>query len=214
MRRRRLVVLCMSALLGAGALSGCDEQIEPNRVDANKSAVEAADDDTLEGEDPAEIDVEEAPEPDDPADEGEGAVDTLDPDDSAARDGTDPASSESNGSGGVLYEALPTTLCPIDIPAPFTPHHMDSEEPGDGNEIFCIAHVSSKGDPVYLYEDITEQFKGIDAAQVEDVPAVDPYDPSDISIQTWLVQDHEIIVNMRYVGPTGVELIYVVRTPR
>src|SRR5690625_7856496 len=91
---------------------------------------------------------------------------------------------------------------------------MDSEEPGDGNEIFCIAHVSSKGDPVYLYEDITEQFKGIDAAQVEDVPAVDPYDPSDISIQTWLVQDHEIIVNMRYVGPTGVELIYVVQIGR
>src|SRR5690625_8047324 len=100
MRRRRLVVLCMRALLGAGALSGCDEQIEPNRVDANKSAVEAADDDTLEGEDPAEIDVEEAPEPDDPADEAEGAVGTIDPDDGAGGDGTEPASAESNGTGG------------------------------------------------------------------------------------------------------------------
>lgn len=214
MRRRRLVVLCMSALLGAGALSGCDEQIEPNKVDANKSAAEAAEDDTLEGEDPAEIDVEEAPEPDDFADQGDGAVDTLDPDDGAAGDGTDPASSESNGSGGMLYEALPTTQCPIDIPAPLTPHHMDSEEPGDGGEILCIAHVSSKGDPAYLYDDIGEQFQALGAEQLEDTPAVDPYDPSDISIQTWLVQDHEIIVNMRYVGPTGVELIYVVRTPR
>src|SRR5699024_6147926 len=105
----------------------------------------------------------------------------------------------------VLYEGLPTTLCPIDIPAPFTPHHMDSEEPGDGNEVFCIAHVSSKGDPVYLYEDIAEQFKAINAEQLEDSPAVDPYDAADISIQTWLTQGHEIIVNLRYAGPTGVE---------
>src|SRR5690625_4118186 len=83
------------------------------------------------------MDVEGAPDRDDPADEGEGAVDTLDPDDGAAGDGTDPASSESNGSGGVLYEALPTTLCPIDIPAPFTPTAWIPKYPGTGMKSFA-----------------------------------------------------------------------------
>lgn len=202
-KRNKILILLTSAALSAGVLSGCEklDEIEPGASGEQDGADETATENDT--DDPSDVDAEPVEADDDPVESEPDAEDET-PD-------LDPEPADPGQIDDDQFSVLPTDHCPIDIPAPFTPHAVDSEEAGDGAEIFCIVHVSSKGDPVYLEQDIMEQFKGHNAELLSNVTAADPYDADDISIQTWLYQDYEVIVNQRYVGPTGVELVYVVR---
>src|SRR5690625_1182355 len=231
MKRNRWVIFLTSALLGVGALSGCEKGEADAASKISVPQTDAGEHGDLVGDGDPDSEAADF----DGADQGGG--DTLDPDDGGEGNGDEGTGSASepagnSGSGGDDDSApdpaaadpdsadtnqlsvLPTDGCPIDIPAPFTPHSVDREEPGDGAEVHCVVHVSSKGDPVYLEQDIIEQFNGLDAQKVESVTAADPYDTNDITIHSWNYSGDEVIVNMRYAGPTGVELIYVVRDIR
>lgn len=212
LKRNRLMVLFISAALSVGTLSACEET--DSDIGAQKQPAETTENDAA------------VPEPDDPPEpEGEEDAEELAPDDgdevdNSATDGNEVGASAADSDDGdattqTNYDALPTTVCPIDVPAPMAPHALDSEEPGDGDQIYCLAHVAAKGDPVHLYEDVTEQFKGIGAEQLENNPDPDPREPGSLSIQSWQVDvDHEVIVNITAVSLTQNELVYVVRSPQ
>jgi len=197
-KRNRLTVLMVSALLGVGALSGCEKNDDAASDAPSEATQDAAQDDTEADAEPEDTEPQDADDTPEPVDD----VDTEDPDPADSQD--DPADA--------AVEFLPTTLCPVDVPAPPIPHHMDSEEEGDGAEIYCIAYVSSKGYPETLYPDIVDQFASLGADILQDSPAAVADDPNDISIQSWDYEGHEVIVNMTYAGPTGVDLVYVVRS--
>jgi len=205
LKRNRLMILFTSALLSVGTLSACEET--DSDIGAQNQPAETTENDT------------EAPEPDDPSEpEDEEDAEELATDDGEELDDSADADEDSDDGDATTqtdYEALPTTVCPIDVPAPFAPHALDSEEPGDDDQIYCLAHVTAKGDPVHLYEDVTEQFKGIGAEQLENNPDPDPREPGSLSIQSWQVDaDHEVIVNITAVSLTQNELVYVVRSPQ
>src|SRR5690625_841422 len=120
----------VSALLGVGALSGCEKNDNAASDAPSEATQDAAQDDTEADAEPEDTEPQDADDTPEPVDD----VDTEDPDPADSQD--DPADA--------AVEFLPTTLCPVDVPAPPIPHHMDSEEEGDGAEIYCIAYVSSK----------------------------------------------------------------------
>lgn len=205
LKRRRLAALITGAILGVGALSGCE------KLDAEEEA-------PAQLQDVAEDDAEDSPppaeEPDSPNEAEDTEPDELDVDDGSSPDeSSEPAEPDTSDTDAQIFEVLATEHCPIDIPAPILPHDVELEEPGDGVDVFCVVHVISKGDPVYLYEALTEQFRGVGAEQLEDNPSPDPQTPGELSIQSWQMDsDHEIIINVTNMSMTQNELIYVVRS--
>lgn len=228
MKRNRWVILLTGTLLGVGALSGCergeagatDKVTVPHSdaadIDAEGDVDGDADADADDGED---LDFE-SDDFDDADHSGDGAsnLDGGVTDDSDGAGGDDsrpnPGVADPDSADDDQLSVLPTTYCPIDIPEPFAPHNVDHEERGDGIEVHCVVHVSSKGDPVYLEQGIIEQFSALNAEKVEGVTAADPYDPNDITIHSWNYNGYEIIVNMSSAGASGVDLVYVVREIR
>lgn len=208
LKRRQLGMFIAGTLLGVSALSGCEKLDSEEEPPAESQDVSDADDAdaTTDSSEAAEAESEE-PDSEDQAPDAD-----AEPDPENAADPADSDSDPDPGSAG-NFEALPTEHCPIDIPAPFMPHDLESEEPGDGVDVFCIAHVISKGDPEALYGELTEQFSDLGASQLEDNPSPNPETPGELSIQSWQIDDdHEIIINITNMSLTQNELIYVVRS--
>lgn len=204
MRRiiRTISVLAGVALL-AGTLSACDEKEDKVAESPPAQSQE---------ESPAPEPTEEAPAPEPSEEPVAEEVEMDDGQEEPAESpvlGEDPATMEDDHPSVdhdavvVDYETLPGD-CHNDVPLPDSKHGVVSTTQDEQGE--CVIVIDSRGDSLYMAQDIAAQLSDLGFLQTSVSPPDDSEDG--LNVVSYLTKTHEVYVTVQQDGISGVMITY------
>lgn len=208
MRRLTRVISSLAvASLVVGAVSSCDGAEPTSEVTPSQTQEEAPEPE-LDPEPEPSADQVEQEAPDAWNGEGEDPA-TMEDSDAWNGEGEDPATMEDDeqqtdpSAVVVDYETLPGE-CINDVPLPDSQHGVVSTENlGDGE---CLVVIDSRGDSLFMSQDIAGQLDVLGFHQTSISPADDSQEA--MNVVSYLTKTHEVYVTVAQDGVSGVIITY------
>lgn len=201
----RLIGTILGVALLTAAVSACDEK---EITDAISSATSTA------TETPAD---EQTPDDAEPIADGDDAWTgpgedpaTMEDDDTWTGPGEDPATMEDDDTqvDPNAYETLPGN-CINDVPLPDMQHGVIDIEDLPGDE--CLITIDSRGDSLYMINDISEQLANL-GFELTSGPSADSGEDA-VNTVSYITGTHEVFVTVTQDGVSGVIIHYALTDP-